>query len=147
MDESDSKPERLAAALHAVITTTLADETLLTVERNSAAPEEITARRALVIVRDGEPGQPDTVLGGFAADYYSHEFEIELYVADLSATARDSRFDRLKRAILAAITDAPTLGGLAFGVRVSEPTTDTSAGPGGIPIKSGLIQPTYEYDV
>lgn len=143
----DSKPERLAAGLHALIAATLTDEPLLTVERNSAAPEEIATRRALVIVRDGEPGQPDTVLGGFVADYYSHTFEVELYVADLNATTRDSRFDRLKRAILAAITDAPTVGGLAFGVRVSEPTTDTSLGPGAIPIKSGLIQPTYEYDV
>jgi len=58
------------------------------VERNSAVPEKIPAR-GLIVLRDGDPGEPDTALGGFGGAYYSHAVEVEVYVEDGDAAARD----------------------------------------------------------
>ena len=40
------------------------------VERNTAVPEKIPAG-GLIVLRDGDPGEPDTALGGFGGAYYS----------------------------------------------------------------------------
>ncbi|MEE4331730.1 MAG: hypothetical protein V2J10_12740, partial [Wenzhouxiangella sp.] len=48
------------------------------VERNSALPERIP-EGGLVVVRDGDPGEPEQALGGFEPVYYRHAVELELY--------------------------------------------------------------------
>ena len=63
-----SKPEQIIQAVLARL------ETLPTtkVERNAAVPEHIPAG-GLIVLRDGNPGDPDTALGGFGGSY-SHVF-------------------------------------------------------------------------
>ena len=67
------------------------------VERNSALPEKVPA-------------------GGFEGTYYQHAVEIEVYVDEGDASARDAAFDGLLQQIGAALEADPTVGGLAFGL-------------------------------
>ena len=46
------------------------------VERNGVLPERIPAG-GLLILRDGDPGEPEQALGGFGSTYYQHAVEIE----------------------------------------------------------------------
>jgi hypothetical protein len=84
------------------------------VQRNSVLPEKIPDG-GLIILRDGDPGEPEQVLGGFGNAYYQHAVEIEVYVEEGDAAARDAAFDALLQQIGAVLEADPTLGGLAFG--------------------------------
>ena len=78
--------------------------------RNSVLPEKIPDG-GLIIVRDGDPGEPEQALGGFGSTYYEHAVEIEVYVEEGDAAARDAAFDDLLQQIGAALEADPTLGG------------------------------------
>ena len=78
------------------------------VERNTAAPERIP-KGGLIVLRDGDPGEPEQALGGVGNVYYSHAVEIEVYVETGEAAARDAAFDALVVAIGAALDADPTL--------------------------------------
>jgi hypothetical protein len=45
------------------------------VERNSVLPEKVPTG-GLIILRDGDPGEPEQALGGFGSTYYQHAVEI-----------------------------------------------------------------------
>jgi hypothetical protein len=47
------------------------------VARNSVLPEKIPDG-GLVILRYGDPGEPEQALGGFGSTYYQHTVEIEI---------------------------------------------------------------------
>src|SRR5918994_670790 len=68
------------------------------VERNSVLPEKIPDG-GLIIVRDGDPGEPEQALGGFGSTYYQHAVEIEVYVEKGDAPTRDAAFDDLLQQI------------------------------------------------
>ena len=115
------------------------------IERNTAVPENIPTG-GLIVLRDGDPGDPETALGGFGGIYYSHGIEIELYIEDGDATVRDAAFDGLVQAIGTALEADPTLGGLAFGMTYGRPEINTEAVAGAPAIKSGTIIVTVEYE-
>ena len=115
------------------------------IERNSAVPEKIPAG-GMIVLRDGDPGEPDTALGGFGGVYYSHDVEIELYVEEGDAMARDAAFDTLVQAVGTVLEIDPTLGGLAFGMTYGRPEIDTEAVAGAPAIKTGTITVTVEYE-
>ena len=136
-----SKPEQILEAIKALLKTVPSAK----VERNTAVPERIPAG-GLIVLRDGDPGEPDTALGGFGGAYYSHDAEIELYVEDGDAALRDTTFDTLVQAVGAALEHDPTLGGLAFGMTYGRPEIDTEAVAGAPAIKTGIIAVTVEYE-
>jgi hypothetical protein len=86
-----------------------------TVQRNSVLPEKIP-NGGLITLRDGDPSEPEQALGGFGSTYYQHAVEIEVYLEEGDAAARDAAFDSLLQQIGVALEADPTLGGLAFGV-------------------------------
>src|SRR5688500_19515742 len=104
-----SKAEQVLDALKALLET----EPDVVVERNSVLPEKIPAG-GLIILRDGDPGEPEQALGGFGSTYYQHTVAIEVYVEEGDAATRDATFDALLQQIGAALETEPTLGGLAF---------------------------------
>ena len=106
-----SKAEQVLDALKALLETV----PCATIERNSVLPEKIPAG-GLIILRDGDPGEPERALGGFGSTYYQHAVEIEAYVGEGDAAARDAAFDDLLQQIGATLEADPTLGGLAFGL-------------------------------
>ena len=111
-----SKAEQVLEAIKALLETVPG----AVVERNSVLPEKIPAG-GLIILRDGDPGEPEQALGGFGNAYYQHAVEIEVYVEEGDAAVRDAAFDDLLQQIGAALDADPTLGGLAFGLTYGRP--------------------------
>jgi hypothetical protein len=136
-----SKPEQVLEVIKALLVTVPDAK----VERNTAVPEKIPTG-GLIVLRDGDPGEPETALGGFGAVYYSHNVEIEIYIEDGNATTRDAAFDALVQAIGTALEADSTLGGFAFGMAYGRPEINTEAVSGAPAIKTGTIIVTVEYE-
>ena len=62
------------------------------VDRNSVLPEKVSGA-GLIILRDGDPGEPEQSLGGFDSVYYRHAVEIEVYVEEGNPATRDANFE------------------------------------------------------
>jgi hypothetical protein len=136
-----SKAEQVIDALNALLET-IPDAV---VERNSVLPEKIP-NGGLIILRDGDPGEPEQALGGFGSTYHQHAVEIEVYVEEGDAAARDIAFDDLLQQIGTVLDADPTLGGLAFGLIYGRPETSIEAIAGAPAIKSGTLIVTVDYD-
>ena len=136
-----SKTEQMLTAL----TEHLRKLSKVKVERNTAVPEKIPAG-GLIVLRDGDPGEPEQALGGVGSVYYAHAVEIEIYVEAVSAGKRDAAFDALAQKIGAVFDADPTLGGLAFGMTYAQPEIDTEAVAGAPAIKTGTIEVIVEYE-
>jgi hypothetical protein len=115
------------------------------VQRNSVLPERVPDG-GLVILRDGDPGEPEQALGGFGSAYYQHAIEIEVYVEEGDAAARDATFDALLQQIGAALEADPTFGGLAFGLTYGRPEPAIEAIAGAPAIKSATLTVTLDYE-
>jgi hypothetical protein len=115
------------------------------VQRNSVLPEKVPAT-GLIILRDGDPGEPEQALGGFGSTYYQHTVEIEIYVEDGDAAARDAAFDALLQQIGAALETDPTLGGLAFGMTYGRPEPAIEAVAGAPAIKTATLTVAVDYE-
>ena len=136
-----SKAEQVLDALK-VLLGTVPD---VVVERNSALPEKIPAG-GLIILRDGDPGEPEQALGGFGSTYYQHAVEIEVYVEQGDAAARDAGFDDLLQQIGAALEADLTLGGLVFGLTYGRPEPNVEAVAGAPAIKSATLSVAVDYE-
>ncbi len=136
-----SKAEQVLEALKALLET-VPDAV---VERNSVLPEKIPDG-GLIILRDGDPGEPEQALGGFGNTYYQHAVEIEVYVEEGDAAARDAAFDALLQQIGAALEADPTLGDLVFGLTYGRPDASIEAIAGAPALKTGTISVTLDYE-
>jgi len=136
-----SKSEQILDAIKALLITVPNAK----IERNTAVPEK-TPPSGLIVLRDGDPGEPETALGGFGSVYYSHDIEIELYIEEGSAIARDAAFDNLVQSIGIVLEMDPTLGGLVFGMSYGRSEIDIEAVAGAPAIKTGTITVTVEYE-
>ncbi len=117
----------------------------VTVERNSAVPEKIPSA-GLIILRDGIADEPEQPLGGFGGVYCRQDAEIEIYVENGDAAARDAAFDTLLQQIGTVLDADPTLGDLVFGMTYSRPEIDTEAVIGGPAIKAGTLIVAIEFE-
>jgi hypothetical protein len=115
------------------------------VERNGVLPEKVPPG-GLIILRDGDPGEPEQALGGFGNAYYQHAVEIEVYVEEGDTAARDAAFDELLQQIGAALEADPTFGGLAFGLTYGRPENSIEAVTGAAAIKSATLILTVDYE-
>jgi hypothetical protein len=136
-----SKAEQVLDALKARLQT-LPDAV---VERNSVLPEKVPDG-GLIVVRDGDPGEPEEALGGFGSTYYQHTVEIEVYVEQGDAAARDAAFDELLQQIGGVLEADPTLGGLVFGLTYGRPEPSIEAIAGAPAIKAATLTVTVDYD-
>jgi hypothetical protein len=136
-----SKAEQLLETLKALLETVPG----VTVERNSALPQKVPAG-GLIILRDGDPGEPEQALGGFGSTYYQHAVEVEVYVEEGDAAARDATFDALLQEIGTALEADPTLGDLAFGLTYGRPEPGIEAIAGAPAIKAATLTVTVDYE-
>jgi hypothetical protein len=136
-----SRPEAILEALKGL----LGPVPDAVVQRNSALPEKIPDG-GLIILRDGNPGEPEQALGGFGNAYYQHAVEIEVYVEEGKAAARDAAFDALLQQIGAALETDPTLGGLAFGLTYGRPEPSIEPVAGAPAIKTATLTVTVDYE-
>jgi hypothetical protein len=136
-----SKAEQVLEAIKALLET-VPDAVI---ERNSVLPEKVPAG-GLIILRDGDPGEPEQALGGFGNAYYQHAVEIEVYLEEGDAAAREAAFDSLLQQIGVALETDPTLGGLAFGLTYGRPEASIEAIAGAPAIKSATLAVIVDYE-
>ena len=103
--------ETILAALHARLSA-LSTAAL----RGDVLPERVPAA-GLLILRDGDPGEPEVTLSPLRY-HYQHRAEIEAVV---QGAARDATFDTLCASIGAALAADRTLGGLCDWVEAEAP--------------------------
>ena len=90
-----------------------------TVMRNSNLPERIPAG-GIVILRDGEPGEPEVLLS--PPEYvYEHRADADVLVDAATPATRDVLYDNIMQAIGTAIAADRTLGGLCDYAEASAP--------------------------
>ena len=114
-----SKRERVLAALFAQLETGLS----ATVRRNEALAERMPAE-GLVILRDGDPGEPDVTLNP-RTEFFSHRVELQVLLTRTPDGGGEAALDLLLEDIAAALATDLSLGGLAENLRLGAPETGT----------------------
>jgi hypothetical protein len=110
--EMTSKRETVLAALAAVLSAG-AVKTL----RNVVLPESVPSN-GLMILHDGQPGEPDITLSP-PVWHYQHRAELDVFAE--AVDNRDALFDRILSATGALIAADRTLGGLCDWVEAEAP--------------------------
>ena len=128
--------ETVLTALHARLQP-LAALTL----RDEVLPERIPAA-GLIILRDGQPGEPEVTLSPLRY-HYQHRAELEVVVQ--AATHRASAFDDLIAAIGAALETDRTLGGHCDWVEPEAPTSVDLPVEGAAALKAAVITLVLHY--
>ena len=127
--------ETILAALHARLSALPAAAL-----RGDVLPERLPTA-GLLILRDGEPGEPEVTLSPLRY-HYQHRAEIEAVV---QGAARDTAFDTLTASIGAAITADRTLGGLCDWIEVEAPRPVDLPVEGATSLKAAVIPVILHY--
>ena len=121
----------LHARLSALPTTALRGEVL---------PERVPAG-GVVILRDGDPGEPEVTLSPLRY-HYAHRAEIEAVV---QGTDRDTAFDTLCASIGTVLAADQTLGGLCDWVEAEAPQPVDLPVEGAASLKAAVIRVSLFY--
>ena len=113
------------------------------VKRNEVLPVSVPAG-GLVLLRDGDPGEPDVTLNP-RTEFYSHRAEIEVFVTRPVDGGGEGMLDALLSQIGAALAADRSLGGLAENLFCSAPETSVLAIEGAAPILAARLTITIEY--
>ncbi|WP_411037358.1 hypothetical protein [Shinella sp. BYT-45] len=132
-----STREVILAALHTRLSALPA-----TTLRGDVLPERVPAA-GLLILRDGEPGEPEVTLSPLRY-HYQHRAEIEAVVQGAS---RDTAFDTLCTSIGAALAADRTLGGLCDWVEAEAPQSVDLPVDGAASVKAAVIPVILHYSV
>ncbi len=114
-----------------------------TVRRNEALPVSVPAG-GLIILRDGDPGEPDVTLNP-RTEFYSHRAEIEAFVTQAMGGGGEEELDALLSWLSVKLNIDRSLGGLAENLSWSAPETSVLAIEGAAPIFTARITVTIEY--
>ena len=127
--------ETILTALHARLSALTA-----TALRGDVLPERVPAD-GMLILRDGEPGEPEVTLSPLRY-HYQHRAEIEAVV---QGTARDAAFDTLTASIGAAIAADRTLGSLCDWIEAEAPRPVDLPIEGAASLKAAVIPVVLYY--
>ena len=108
--------------------------------RGEVLPERVPAG-GLLILRDGEPGEPEVTLSPLTY-HYQHRAEIEAVV---QGTARDAAFDALCVNVGAVIAADRTLGGLCDWIEAEAPQPVDLPVEGAAGLKAAVIPVVLHY--
>jgi len=128
--------EIILAALHARLQPLTA-----LVLRDEVLPERIPTA-GLIILRDGQPGEPEMTLSPLRY-HYQHRAELEVVVQ--AGTGRSSVFDSLIAAIGVALEADRTLGGLCDWVEPEAPASVDLPIEGAAALKAAVITVVLHY--
>jgi hypothetical protein len=109
--------------------------------RDEVLPERIPAS-GLIILRDGQPGEPEVTLSPLRY-HYQHRAELEIVVQ--AGTGRATTFDTLIVAIGAALEADRTLGGLCDWVEPEAPASVDLPIEGAAALKAAVITVVLHY--
>jgi hypothetical protein len=110
------------------------------VKRNEALPQAVPAG-GLIILRDGDPGEPDVTLNP-RSEFYAHRAEIEAFVTQPVDGGGETALDALLSTIGIALAADRSLAENLFW---SAPETSVLAIEGAAPILTARITVTIEY--
>jgi hypothetical protein len=127
--------ETILTALHVRLSTLPA-----TALRGEVLPERVPTA-GLLILRDGEPGDPEVTLSPLSY-HYQHWAEIEAVV---QGAARDAAFDTLCASVGVAVATDRTLGGLCDWIEAEAPRTVDLPVEGAASIKAAVIPVILHY--
>lgn len=127
--------ETIIVALHARLSALPA-----TALRGDVLPERVPAL-GLLILRDGEPGEPEVTLSPFSY-HYQHRAEIEAVV---QGPDRDVLFDTLTASIGTVLAADRTLGGLCEWVEAKAPQPVDLPVEGAASLKAAVIPVVLHY--
>jgi hypothetical protein len=130
-----SPRETILTALHARLSGLPA-----TVLRGEVLPERVPTA-GLLILRDGEPGDPEVTLSPLRY-HYVHRAEIEAVV---QGAMRDAAFDALCASIGAALAADRTLGGLCDWIEAEAPRPIDLPVEGAASLKAASITVVLHY--
>jgi hypothetical protein len=109
--------------------------------RDEVLPERIPAA-GLIILRDGQPGEPEVTLSPLRY-HYQHRAELEVVIQ--AGTGRASALDDLIAAIGAALEADRTLGGLCGWVEPEAPASVDLPVEGAAALKAAVITVVLHY--
>jgi hypothetical protein len=128
--------ENILQALHALLQTQPAP-----VVRGEILPERVPAA-GLLILRDGEPGEPAVTLSPLTY-HFQHRAELEAVVQ--TGSGRDAAFDLLAGGIGAALSPDRTLGGLCDWIEAEAPRPVDLVIDGAAALKAAVIPIVLHY--
>ena len=105
--------------------------------RNEVLPEKVPVG-GLLILRDGDPGEPETLLSPLSY-YWQHIASLEVLVQAGEAIERDQIMDGLLQNIAAVLTTDQTLGGLCDRVTPHAADTSSVAIEGAANVKAAIV--------
>jgi hypothetical protein len=112
------------------------------IKREEPLPEKVPAA-GLVILRDGDPGEPEVLLSPLSY-LWQHQAEIEV-VIQTSSNEASAALDILLSEIGAALADDRTLGGLVDWIEWTGPQTRDLAIDGAAGLKGAVVTVTLHY--
>jgi hypothetical protein len=128
--------ETVLAALHARL-----EPLAALVFRDEVLPERIPTA-GLIILRDGQPGEPEVTLSPLRY-HYQHRAELEVVVQ--AGTGRATAFDTLIAAIGTTLETDSTLGGLCDWVEPVAPASVDLPVDGAAALKAAVITVVLHY--
>jgi hypothetical protein len=128
--------ETVLAALHAQLQSVAA-----LVLRDAVLPERIPPA-GLIILRDGQPGDPEVTLSPLRY-HYQHRAELEVVVQ--APNGRASAFDNLIAAIGTALEADRTLSGLCDWIEPEAPASVDLPVEGAVTLKAAVITVVLHY--
>jgi hypothetical protein len=128
--------ETVLSALHLLLQTQAAP-----VLRGEVLPERVPAA-GLLILRDGEPGEPAVTLSPLTY-HYQHKAELEAVVQ--TGAGRDAAFDTLAAGVGTVLSADRTLGGLCDWVEAEAPRPVELPVDGAASLKAAVIPIVLHY--
>jgi hypothetical protein len=127
--------ETILTALHSLLQTQPSP-----VLRGEVLPERVPAA-GLLILRDGDPGEPAVTLSPLRY-HYQHRAEVEAVVQGI---ARDASFAALATGVGSVLSADRTLGGLCDWVEAEAPRPVDVVIEGAAPLKAAVIPIVLHY--
>ena len=115
----------------------------LSVLRNEPLPTKVPAD-GLVILRDGDPGEPEVTLSP-TRYHYQHRAEIEALVQHGDPAQRDTALDTLLETVAQALDGQTSLGGLVDYLHIETPDFLSETVEGAPTIKAAVVPIILEY--
>lgn len=135
-----SQREAILSALFEALRTNLT----ASVRRNEALPEKVPSA-GLVILRDGEPGEPEILLSPVSY-IWRHRAPLDVVVGGATQAERDAALDTLLIAIGSVLDAHSTLGGLVDYLEIGAPSLEIVPIEGAAPIKGAVVPVILHYE-
>lgn len=115
----------------------------LSILRNEPLPTKVPAD-GLIILRDGDPGEPEVTLSP-TRYHYQHRAEIEALVQHGDPAQRDTALDALLETVAQALDGQTSLSGLVDYLHIETPDFLSETVEGAPTIKAAVVPVILEY--